>query len=160
MFSDTLSAATATQAKTTRAKPSLVSRSVCLLAVVFSCVMVWGLVQFLALLVQAERVRSALESSLSTAQLPEADWNEVTDLIDLNLRRKMGHFPYTMMYFTDGRVIIPLPGAPAFLDPRNGETLRAQLEVETKDLLPRWLGPPLPGLFPSQVQVAGEIEVH
>lgn len=122
-----------------------------------------GVLQMLALLVQAERVRGALEESLATAQLPKATSNEVLYrarqlLFDMNLSTFDLHFtggnPVTSIGFTsnpDGMSKTPHWS--------NKYIEGLQVNIPTTDMLPRWLGPRLPFVCTEEVHVQCEANV-
>lgn len=122
-------------------------------------VMLWAGVQFLALLIQAERLRAAIESGLETARLPESTEFSVNQETELAIKRVVGNASWQDRYYIDGR-LRPLPFSRIPLFNTNlFKTLRVEVEVASDDLLPRWLGPRLTGLTPEIVVVQEELSL-
>ncbi len=122
-----------------------------------------GVLQMLALLVQAERVRGALQEGLATAHLPKAYLRDVELAIvsrpgsrQLFEHLRTANDPkYNLIVKCPYRTnnlsrIMPLS---------MGDLITADFRVSTSNLLPRWLGPRLPLVGADEVQVHWQVTV-
>ena len=122
-------------------------------------VMFWAGIQFLALLIQAERLRAAIESGLESARLPESTEFSVSQETERAIKRVVGKAPWHDRYYVDGN-LRPLPFSRTLLfNAGLFKTLRVEVEVASDDLLPWWLGPRLVGLTPEAVAVQEELSL-
>ena len=125
-----------------------------------------GVLQMLALLVQAERVRGALEEGLATAHLPKAYLRDVELAIvsrpgsrQLFERLRTANDPkYNLVvkcpYRTNNLSVM---GIFPIAQNSAGNLVTADLSVSTSTLLPRWLGPRLPFVGADEVRVHWEV---
>src|SRR5690606_22285368 len=72
-------------------------------AILLLLLFLWGAIQFLALLIQAERLRAAIESGLNTATLPESTKLSVTHKTEQAIHSILGDAPRAGRYYLNGR---------------------------------------------------------
>lgn len=140
----------------------------------------WGMLQMLALLVQAERVRGSLEASLATALLPKSNARQVAQVTEAAIESLVG--PGMSMWINVNGVLAysgtpmwlganitpaypagvsippPLSAINGPLLPRSeyipfkrDDTIEACVYVSTDKLLPRWLGLRLPSVSTREI---------
>jgi hypothetical protein len=122
-----------------------------------------GVLQMLALLVQAERIRGELQEALSTAQLPSATLDDCYDA--LMSRPENSKLIMKNPLSLRMRVVYPFdqpiyPHSSLGARPLQSDgVLSADLGVPTSTLVPHWLGPRLPFVGTEETRVHWEVTV-